>query len=145
MEVDVPSGVNAPRGFFLADLNYGDLTGDGIEEAIVTLGIWSQGTSRHHCIFVYKMSPKKPERIWVYETGDRAYQGYRRAFSENGNLIVELYKPATLMVDGRPKELSTSTTYTRDSYQFKDGRFEKIKSEELPNTKEEGKPWVIGG
>lgn len=143
MNMDVSSGVNAPRGFFLADLNYGDLTGDNMEEAIVTLGIWSTGTARHHAIFVYTRTHKLPKMLWIYETGDRAYGGYRRAYVENNQLVVELYKPFTKIVEGEEITLPSSSTSTRDYYQWSGINFKRIKTEEFPNTPEEGKPWVV--
>ncbi len=142
MDVDVSFTVNAPRGFWLADAEYGDVTGDEIEEAVVTLGIWSPGTARHHVVFVYGMLNNQPRKLWVYETGDRAWWGYRRAYVENGKLLVERYKPDTIISDGEKIELNSSGYYTRDYYEWRRGNFKKIKTEEYPNDAESGKPYV---
>ena len=69
-------------------LAYGDLTGDGIEDAAIALGIPSQGSTITYYIYVYTMiqGSSEPKLIWDFETGDRADGGLRNIYGENGDL-----------------------------------------------------------
>src|SRR4030095_7905907 len=76
---------------YLSTVSYGDVTGDGQEEAIVVLGFVTGGSSMLDCVYVYTWDRRRPKLLWAFETGDRAYGGLRRGKAENGYLLVELY------------------------------------------------------
>lgn len=76
---------------FLANVAYADLTGDGKEEAIVTVGVkfyrWTP-----QCIFIYTLKTKNPALLWRYETDTFGKNLSLRGFKiENGALIIEEY------------------------------------------------------
>jgi len=74
-----------------AKLNYGDVTGDGIEEAIMMLGIENRGSAIPEIVYIFGLERTKPKMLWSFETGDRADGGLRQVYAQNGNLVVELY------------------------------------------------------
>lgn len=64
---------------FGTDLDYGDLTGDGIEEAIIAYH-YSWGVSGRACgVLVYTLKDKRPQLLLRIEGGDRAYGGIESA------------------------------------------------------------------
>ena len=74
-----------------AMLNYGDVTGDGIEEAMMMLGIESNGSAIPEIVYIFGLENGKPKVLWSFETGDRADGGLRQVYADGGNLVVELY------------------------------------------------------
>jgi hypothetical protein len=134
-----------PFKFYLPDtyVEYGDLTGDGVQEAVVTIGIIMSGTARPDLVFVYTPTSTSPKRLWVYETGDRAHRGLHRAFVENGSLVIEQYQPDTANDKGKVFELPTSHQYMRDYYKWTGHRFEKTKTDSnLPLDANDTSPWT---
>ena len=124
-----------PRRFYLMDedpIGYGDLTGDGNDEAVVTLGIISSGTDRPGVVFVYTMARGKPERLFARETGDRWDYGYHSATIRNGELIIERYKPVIIVYRGQNHDMSASNFYIRERYKWNGRRFRKTKTETVP-------------
>jgi hypothetical protein len=99
-----------PRQFFLIDegVKYGDLTGDGNEEALVVLGLITSGTARPNIIFIYTMPNDESKRLWVYETGDRADYGYHDVSIKEGQLLIERYKPKIIEYQGQKYNMSQS-------------------------------------
>jgi len=77
----------------LSNVSYADLTGDGKEEAIVTVGVefyrW-----RPECIFVFAEKNKKAVQLWKYETStwDNNLVIFRGLRIEAGRLVIEEYK-----------------------------------------------------
>ncbi len=76
-------------------ITYGDVTGDGEEEAIIELYAESGGTEASEDVFIYAMRSGNPVLLWKFETGDRAEGGPRRIAAENGELVVELFGVGT--------------------------------------------------
>ena len=75
------------------DFAYGDLTGDGKDEAIV-LGVCNTGgTGNFSEGFIYSMKGTKPALIGRIPGGDRAEGGLRETRVENGLLVVESNDP----------------------------------------------------
>lgn len=68
---------------------FGDLTGDGREEAVVISVCNTGGTGNFTEGMIYSMSGEKPSLIARIPGGDRAYGGLREARVENGILVVE--------------------------------------------------------
>ena len=83
-----------------AHINFGDVTGDSVEEAIVVLPIDTLGTAVPHHVYIYTMKEGRPSLLWDFETCDRADGGLRQAYARNGELSIELY--------GRGKVLGTN-------------------------------------
>lgn len=133
-----------PREFFLIDepIKYGDLTGDGNDDAVVVLGIITSGTARAGAIFVYGMSRGKPTRLWAYETGDRWDFGFHSASIRDGTLVIERYKPYILLYHGRKHNMSSSNFYIREHYKWNGARFRKIKTETVPVDPNDRAPWA---
>jgi len=75
----------------LAFVGYGDVTGDGVEEAMVVLEVSLRGTAIPHIVYIYTAQGESPKLLWAFETGDRGDGGLRQAYAENGRLVIELY------------------------------------------------------
>jgi hypothetical protein len=75
----------------LSQVDYGDVTGDGIEEAIVTLYAEMGGTESSQDVYIYTSQGGEPVLLWKFATGDRADGGRRRIAAENGALVIELF------------------------------------------------------
>jgi hypothetical protein len=78
-------------GVYLIGGSYGDVTGDGQEEAIVVLSILTGGSALPDCVYVYNWDQRRSKLLLAFDTGDRADGGLRRVKAENGYLLVELY------------------------------------------------------
>ena len=70
-------------------LEYGDLDGDGNEEAVILSMCNTGGTGNFTEAYVYSMKDGKPIRIMLLSGGDRADGGLRKAWIENRVLTVE--------------------------------------------------------
>src|SRR6266705_2589933 len=68
----------------LGPIDYGDVTGDGIEEAIITLYAERGGTESSQDVYIYSSRGEAPALLWKFATGDRADGGRRRIAAENG-------------------------------------------------------------
>jgi hypothetical protein len=75
--------------FNVFDIAYGDVTGDGAEEAIVLSVCNTGGTGNFSEGYVYSMKAGKPVVIARIPGGDRAYGGLRSTRVEGGLLTVE--------------------------------------------------------
>lgn len=74
--------------FNVFEVSYGDLNGDGSEEAVILTTCNTGGTGQFSEGFVYSMKDGKIEFLTRIEGGDRAYGGLRSAKVENGLLVV---------------------------------------------------------
>ena len=70
-------------------ISYGDMDGDGKDEAIILSMCNTGGTGSFSEAYIYKMKRGKPVRIMLLSGGDRAFGGLRRAWAEKGLLVVE--------------------------------------------------------
>jgi hypothetical protein len=122
----------------LTSTNFGDVTGDGGEEAVVTLYAELGGNSSYSDVFIYTLVDRHPVLLWKFMTGDRADGGLRRIYSENGELVIELYGVNTIA----GKQLDSSEGvgsccpkhYTRTRYKWDGKHFEQVGKEEVfPN------------
>ena len=75
--------------FNVFGIEYGDLTGDGNDEAIILTVCNTGGTGNFSEGYIYSMHNAGPKLITRIPGGDRAYGGLRTAKAENGFLIVE--------------------------------------------------------
>lgn len=79
----------------LGAITYGDVTGDGEEEAIIELYAERGGTEASEDVYIYTLQGGNPVLLWKFETGDRADGGPRRIAAENGGLVIELFGVGT--------------------------------------------------
>jgi hypothetical protein len=85
-------------GFFSADPRYGDITGDGIEEAAVWVRYRLSGeasTSSYSHVYVYTPRGGRAVLLQTLEGGDRAYGGVESVHIENRLVILSRYRPET--------------------------------------------------
>jgi hypothetical protein len=71
--------------------NFGDVTMDGIEDAMVVLGVENRGSAIPYYVYIFTIENDHPKLIWDFETGDRADGGLRQIYAEDGELVIELY------------------------------------------------------
>jgi len=111
-------------GVYLSRVSYGDVTGDGQEEAIVVLSILTGGSAMPDCVYVYGWDQRRPKLLWAFDTGDRTYGGLRRVKVENGYLLVELYGNGKIIGKDLDAEDKTNrgaccpTLFTRAHYKW---------------------------
>ncbi len=70
---------------------FGDVTGDGENEAFVILAVETGGSAMPQIVYIFKWSEDKPELIWYFRTGDRADGGLKRVWAEDGELWIDLF------------------------------------------------------
>jgi len=117
-------GLVVGMGVGLSKVSYGDVTGDGQEEAIVVLSLLTGGSGMPGCVYVYSWDQRRPKLLWAFDTGDRAYGGLRRVKAENGRLLVELYGAGKILGKDLDAEDKTNrgaccpTFFTRAHYKW---------------------------
>lgn len=146
IEINVPSGSNEPSAFELANILYGDVTGDDVEEAIITISIDVMGNSMPHVVFVYTLSNGVPKMLWVHETGDRADKGLRNVYvSDDRFLVIEQYN-ADKVVSGSGEATEVGMccpkTFTRTFYKWDTSYLRKFREETYPNNYKDAKVLV---
>jgi len=75
--------------FNVFDIAYGDVTGDGVGDAVILTVCNTGGTGNFSEGYVYSMKAGKPALVARIPGGDRAYGGLRNASVEKGLLIVD--------------------------------------------------------
>jgi len=110
-------GLIDEMGVFFQSVKYGDVTGDGIEEAIVSLSIQTGGSATPGLIYIYTFQKNSHKLLWLRSTGDRAEGGLRDVYAQNGQLVVELNSSVGSRGDCCPAR------FTRTSYEWRRGRF----------------------
>ena len=83
------SGPDGEVTFKVTDVVYGDLNGDGMDEAVVLTDCNTGGSGRFDDGFLYTIRNGKPVMLSQIEGGDRANGGIRGVRIENGLLKVE--------------------------------------------------------
>ena len=118
-------------------LNYGDVTGDSLEEAMMMLGIENRGSAIPEIVYIFTLQNGRPKLLWSLETGDRADGGFRNAYADHGELIVELFGKDRIIGSYlyRGEEgLCCPSSFTRARYQWNGAEFRlKGAPEVLPN------------
>jgi hypothetical protein len=130
----------------LASVGYGDVTGDGREEAMVILGVSLRGSAIPHIVYIYTAQGESQKLLWAFETGDRGDGGLRQAYAESGQLVVELYGKNKLtgknLYQSDPFTLEGACCpkfFTRARYRWQDDHFQQEEKEEvLPNPEGHG-------
>ena len=114
-------------GMRLMEVSYGDVTGDGVEEAIIVLGVETEGSAGVSHVYIYTPESGRPKFLWGFESGDRAWGGLKRVYAEGGGLVVELYGRGT-QVGGslgstESVGLCCPRSFTRTRYRWQRGSF----------------------
>jgi hypothetical protein len=124
-----PSGRPLDMWLKLVDVAYGDVTGDGSEEAIIDLGWITGGSAIPDLVYIYTLRKGSPKLLWAFETGDRADGGYKRVYAESGKLVVELQGKDKIIGknlyedDGTKNGACCPTFFTRTRYEWAANRF----------------------
>ncbi|MEG9432096.1 hypothetical protein [Terriglobus sp. ADX1] len=87
------------KGFTLESVHYGDVTGDGEEEAIVNLRYSTGGTQTTNYVYVFQVDHGQPKLLAYCHTGSRAHSGLYEAYAEDGQFVVELFDPKKAIGD----------------------------------------------
>ncbi len=125
------NGIVSEAGYLLDRLVYGDVTGDGREDAIVVVEGLTGGSAVPHWVFAYTAGGRAPRRLWAFQTGDRAAGGLKDVYARDGMLVVELFgqdklptRPRTLTRDdGTGSPACCPTRFTRSRYAWTGRRF----------------------
>src|SRR5438132_7304502 len=75
--------------FEIRGIEYGDLTGDGKDEAIILTNCNTGGTGQFTEGLIYSMKAGKPALLMRIPGGDRADGGLVKLWAENGVLFVK--------------------------------------------------------
>jgi hypothetical protein len=136
-EIDVPSGSNEPSAFELVNIQYGDVTGDGAEDAVITIKMDVMGNSMPFVVFVYTLTDGETKMLWAHETGDRADEGLRNVYITGDHLLaVEQYNADKFAIGSGgvvTAGLCCPKTFTRTFYKWDKGQFRKFREETHPN------------
>lgn len=118
-------------GLSYVTTRYGDVNGDGADEAFVILKIVTAGSAIPQIVYVFTWKDEKPELIWHFRTGDRADGGLKNVYAENDKLVVELYgqdryilgEVETMKITGDEEQLCCPTHWTRAAYKWNGSEF----------------------
>jgi len=99
-------------------VTYGDLDGDGVEEAVVALNYSTGGTANWDYLYVYKLERGKARLLARMQTGSRGYGGLARAFVEEDQLLVVDFADSERRVGD-----CCSEGYIRVRYRWQEGHF----------------------
>ena len=81
----------SPKGAYvmLSSVTYGDLNGDGREDAAVDLRYGTGGTGNWHYLYVYADAPGRPILLGVLQSGSRADGGLLRCAIQRNPLVLD--------------------------------------------------------
>ncbi len=112
-----PQGALTNIGVSIGEIQYGDLTGDGEDEALIFMTLTTGGSAIPGLVYIYQMRKAGPVLLWEFETGDRADGGLRDIRIKKGRLVVELNSPEDSYGDCCP------TKYVRTVYRWRSTAF----------------------
>jgi hypothetical protein len=108
------------RGLTFETASFGDLTGDGREDAIVVLRFDTGGTQYWHYVYVYVPAAGRAKLLGYFHTGDRAASGLYQVYAKGGNLVVELFDAEKRQGD------CCSSGFVRTRYHWVQGKFDQV-------------------
>lgn len=112
----------------LEEIKYADVTRDGREEAIVTLLWQSGGTMQLDMVYIWSLKGRGPALLRSFATGDRGDGGLHDIYGKDGDLVVELNDPESMMGN------CCSRKFIRTRYRWDGAKFvPQGKPETLPN------------
>lgn len=117
-------------GAYLTKVEYADVTGDGVKEAIAFVLPLHNGNAVWYGVYVFSMSRGRPSKIlWSFATGDRGVGGLKKIYGRKGRLVVELWgwnsgpdSPPTSHIEAQ----AGSSYFTRRNYSWNGRRFTQI-------------------
>jgi hypothetical protein len=133
------TGGAEPEPVSLVDTIYGDVTGDGVDDAIVVLTESIHGSSIPYFVYVYGLERNKPKLLWSFYAGERGDGGLRQIVADRGEMMVELYGRDRVVNGGTSSDednmgVCCPRFFTRSRYEWRDGHFRlKTKEAALPN------------
>lgn len=118
-------------GVILQKIEYGDVTGDGKEEAIFSIYPDTGGNCSCNLLYIYAYDSKKTKLLWGFGTGDRAKGGFKKAYAENGELVIELFGDNKFendkwnydIAEGKFTGLCCPTTFTKIRFKWNGKKF----------------------
>jgi hypothetical protein len=126
---------NASQGFTLEKVSYEDVNGDGLDDAIVTLGVRTNGSAGVNHVYIFDLHGDEPKLIWGFESGDRAWGGLKDVYGQGGELVVELYGKGTRVGSVMGATVSDAVccpkSATRTRYKWHKEAFEQDGKQEL--------------
>ena len=78
-------------GATLSKIEFGDVTNDNREEALISILPVMDGNCQCEMVFVYTLANGQPKLLWSFDTWDKAEGGLKRVYAENGRLTVETF------------------------------------------------------
>jgi len=135
-------------GVSFVGVDYGDVTGDGVEEAFVNLSVGTGGSSQPNMIYVYTLENQKPKLLWNFETGDRAEGGFKKIYAEDGKLVVETFGKSEFedgkwkfdIPEGKFKGLCCPSVYTKIRFKWNGEKFVVAGAPEIFDYERKNKP-----
>ena len=118
-------------GMSYVTTKFGDVTGDGQDEAFVILKIVTAGAAIPQSVNVFTWKNGAPELIWIFRTGDRTDGGLKNLFAENGEVVIELYgqdrfilgEVETSRITGDEEQLCCPDFFSRTRYKWNGRNF----------------------
>jgi hypothetical protein len=101
----------------LISVTYGDLFGDGREEAAVDLLYKTGGTANWHYLFIYALADGSPKLLGILRSGSRAYGGLVKVAIHDHRLSLDFQDEHKRIGD------CCSDGWVRVSYRLQAGRF----------------------
>jgi len=101
----------------LISVTYGDLSGDGREEAAVDLMYKTGGTADWHYLFIYALADGSPKLLGLLRSGSRAYGGLVKVAIHEHRLLLDFSDERKQIGD------CCSEGWVRVGYRLRNGRF----------------------
>lgn len=121
-------------GLSFHHITYGDLTGDGKEEAIVILEVDNEGSEGVCQVYIFTLYKGRPIAFWGFQAGDRGDGGLRQIFTKNGKLVIDLFGKGTTLKNIHANTeftgLATPKFFTRSVYVWSGKEFNQFGKEE---------------
>jgi hypothetical protein len=124
-------------GLWFESVKYGDLDGDGKEEAAVDLNYSGGGTANWDYLYVYKLDRNGPRLLGWLESGSRGYGGLVGVAIQNQQLVLDFADPERQDGD------CCSDGYIRLRYVWKSGHFVETGHREKGDLKRPAKPATL--
>jgi hypothetical protein len=104
----------------LRSITYGDVDGDGEDEAAVDLLFSTGGTANWHYLYVFTLADRSPKLLGRLRSGSRADGGLEKVSIEQNKLILDFADTSRRAAD------CCSEGYVRVSYRWQAGRFVEV-------------------
>ncbi len=101
------------------------------------------GTGRQHHVYIYGVLNNKLKLLWCFDTGDRADGGFRNAYGENENLVIETYNIDVLKNSSGTVSAGASCcakNYVKAIYEWTGSRFQLISAVKKNNNSNAASP-----